>query len=268
MSDGPMNRQERQLDAAEYVIGTMTALERRAFEASMESDELARKDAEFWERSFGVLNASVAPEIPPADMWSRIEAGLPNRGRPGADATASLTSAPSTSGPANDNSVDILRRSRGRWRMGAMAATIAALGLGAYVYNDLGLPGLGQPPQLAQSDDGREYVAVVNANGDQPSLIINIDAKTGDVTVRSVGVERPDGKSLELWYVPEGQKAVSVGLVGESGIDLQDIAAKRGDLLAISLEPQGGSPTGTATGPVMYTGKLVENVDANAAKSE
>ena len=100
---------------------------------------------------------------------------------------------------------------------------------------------------------------MVNANGDQPSLVVSVNAETGEVTVRSVGVQRPDGKSLELWYVPEGQKAVSVGLVGEGGIDLKDIKAKDGDLLAISLEPSGGSPTGTATGPVIYTGKLIEN---------
>ncbi|MER8170592.1 anti-sigma factor domain-containing protein, partial [Acinetobacter baumannii] len=28
-------------------------------------------------------------------------------------------------------------------------------------------------------------------------------------------------------------------------------------VFAISLEPQGGSPTGAPTGPVLYTGKLV-----------
>jgi len=259
---GHMSGQERKLDAAEYVIGTLSAAERGAFEALIETDKDTRKDVAFWERAFGALNASVSPEAPPAAMWERIEAALPQV--EGADVKTAVSAASlagaSAALPANDNMSANLRKSRGRWRLGAIAAGIAALGLGAVLMNpqlDPRAPAIGP---IAGNGTAQEYIAVVNANGDQPSLVINIDAKTGAVTVRSVGVERPDGKSLELWYVPEGQKAVSVGLVGEGGIDLKDIKAKNGDLLAISLEPNGGSPTGTATGPVIYTGKLIKNV--------
>jgi anti-sigma-K factor RskA len=31
---------------------------------------------------------------------------------------------------------------------------------------------------------------------------------------------------------------------------------------AVTIEPKGGSPTGVATGPIVYTGKLVESVPA------
>ena len=34
---------------------------------------------------------------------------------------------------------------------------------------------------------------------------------------------------------------------------------------AVSLEPEGGSPTGVATGPIVYTGKLIESVPPVAA---
>jgi anti-sigma-K factor RskA len=33
---------------------------------------------------------------------------------------------------------------------------------------------------------------------------------------------------------------------------------RQGSVLAISLEPTGGSPTGAPTGPVLFTGTLVE----------
>jgi anti-sigma-K factor RskA len=36
-----------------------------------------------------------------------------------------------------------------------------------------------------------------------------------------------------------------------------DPAVLNDTLFAVSLEPEGGSPTGQATGPVMFTGKLV-----------
>ncbi len=267
-----MSERERKLDAGEYVIGTLSAVERTAFEASIETDATTRDDVQFWERTFGSLNASVSPEAPPKGLWKRIDTALPN---PAEDTSTGPTDDGSSGKPvsvaiaANDNVTNTLRRSVRRWRLGAVAATIAAIGLGAYIINSPINPFAPPSPlsssqeQMAQGNvlSGKQYFAVVNANGDQPSLVINIDAKTGSVTVRSIGVERPDGKSLELWYVPNGLAAVSVGLVGEGEFDLKDIQAKDGDLLAISVEPPGGSPEPQATGPVIYKGKLVENVN-------
>ena len=74
MTDSDENRQ---LDAAEYVIGTLSAVERKAFEAAMETDAATRDDVMFWERVLGALNTVQAPVIPPSDIWERIEAALP-----------------------------------------------------------------------------------------------------------------------------------------------------------------------------------------------
>lgn len=297
-----MSGQERKLDAAEYVIGTLSAVERTAFEASIETDATTREDVLFWERTFGSLNASVAPEAPPADLWKRIAADLPggvgaagdqvdgetattdetsddksdaaNAASPDLKVVASASetkqdgsaaSATATAAMASAaNDANKLRRSLSRWRTYAIAASVAAAALAGVIINSPSNPFAPPVEQVAGGELGsKEYIAVVNANGDQPSLVINIDAKTGNVTVRSIGVEKPEGKSLEVWYVPDGQTPISVGLVGEGNIDLKDIEAKNGDLLAISVEPPGGSPTGVATGDVIYTGKLIENVNPN-----
>lgn len=275
-----MSEQERKLDAAEYVIGTMSVVERSAFEASIETDATTRDDVMFWERTFGSLNASVSPEAAPDGLWARIEAALPRDGatdgkaaQTGSGAGDGQSSPNGASGKptsvsiaANDNVADKLRRSVRRWRLGAIAATIAAIALGAYIFNSPINPLAPPLEQVAQKGvgDAKQYIAVVNASGGKPSLVVSIDGTTGEVTVRSVGVKRPEGKSLEVWYVPDAElaKAVSVGLVGEGGIDLKDIKAKDGDLLAISVEPPGGSPTSKATGDIIYTGKLIENVNA------
>jgi anti-sigma-K factor RskA len=34
---------------------------------------------------------------------------------------------------------------------------------------------------------------------------------------------------------------------------------------AVTIEPEGGSPTGVATGPIVFTGKLIEAVPPTAA---
>ena len=277
-----MSRDQERLDAAEYVIGTMTPAEHAAFEMLATSSEEVREDIAFWERTFGTLNSSVAPVIPSAGVWQAIESKLGDRGQSekaetNAVETGSAGPASTSGGPskvsqiseatrertraaviANDNHIK-MTKSRSRWRLAAIAAGLAALFFGANVLTERFAAKPEQEQQIALG--GEEYIAVVNANADQPALIVKVNGKTGDVTVRSLGMDRPEGKSLELWYVPEGKDAVSVGLVGEGDIDLGEITAKNGDLLAISLEPQGGSPTGVATGPVIYTGKLIKDVN-------
>lgn len=258
-----MLNEEQKLDAAEYVLGTLSAAERVAFAASMKSDPELAVEVAVWQR----LLSGLALAVPEQDVDPALRARLEEEiGRP--SVTAGSAQAPAReefaqtatsvqeppAPPANDNS-EVYRRSVGRWRFAAIAASLAAAMFAGLYYVE--------STNEALTRSGEDYIAVVNANADQPALIVKIDGQTGDVRVRPLGMERPDGKSLELWYVPEGETAVSVGLVGEGDIDLGALSAKPGDLLAISLEPQGGSPTGTATGPVIYTGKLVEDVETS-----
>ena len=64
--------------------------------------------------------------------------------------------------------------------------------------------------------------------------------------------------AYELWALPgDGTSPVSLGLLPRSGsVDRRLTTAQRDALLrskriAVSLEPQGGSPTGSPTGPVL-----------------
>ncbi|MEM9734940.1 MAG: hypothetical protein AAF903_15880, partial [Pseudomonadota bacterium] len=171
-----MNVTEKELDAAEYVIGTLSDVERKAFEDAIESDGDTRAQVAFWERAFGALNASVAPEPVPADLWSKIEGKLPNDGATAlpADGLASVVSsedaarrmakadartpaAPTkpapqirSTNPANDNRIEKLQTSLRRWRMGGVAAALAALVMGAFIFTERGgvTPAPGETPQV------------------------------------------------------------------------------------------------------------------------
>ena len=72
------------------------------------------------------------------------------------------------------------------------------------------------------------------------------------------------GRSLQLWALPRGQAPRSLGVVGsaeKSMLRLRgDADTTLGDvtMLAVSLEPSGGSPSGTPTGPVLYSGPCVK----------
>lgn len=229
-----MSTQDNNLNAAEYVIGTLPDSEQKGFEELLNTDAAARREVSSWQRIFGGLNATIAPEIPPQHVWQNIEADI---------------SSNPNSQQINDN-VITLARSRSRWRMGAIAASLVVVVSGGLFISSLQSQGL----------KGDSFVAVVNAtDGDKSALIVQVDAKSGEVTVRSFGIDKPTGKSLQLWYVPENKKVVSVGLVGESKLNLKGALASHDTLFAISLEPEGGSPTGSRTGPVVYTGKLIRN---------
>jgi len=70
--------------------------------------------------------------------------------------------------------------------------------------------------------------------------------------------------SLELWALPRGGKPKSLGLIsGNKGVlqlaAVADKALADVPMLAVSLEPKGGSPTGSPTGPVLYSGPCVKD---------
>jgi anti-sigma-K factor RskA len=244
------------LDAGEYVIGTMNNAERTAFEEILATNGDVRAHVAWWEQEFGLLTASISPQIPPETLWPRIEASLPVAQQAGSGVRPVPVA-------ANDNVVEQILRSRNRWRLGTIAASVLAIGLGVLALNDdasdSARPGIDRVAEIGRSAPiSEEYVAVVTAASDQPALIVTINGTTKEVSVRSLGVKAPTGRSLEVWYVPEGEAAVSVGLVGEGAIDLGALPAQDGDLLAISVEEPGGSPTGVAQGPIIYTGTLLK----------
>jgi anti-sigma-K factor RskA len=113
------------------------------------------------------------------------------------------------------------------------------------------------PPPAA----GGRYVAIVDAGGHQPALIAEVDTASGLIRIRTLEAAAPAGRSLELWHVPQGKPPRSLGLL-KAGADLQTIKdalaeGPVGGLIAVSVEPEGGSPSGAPTGPVIYSGQLV-----------
>lgn len=66
-------------------------------------------------------------------------------------------------------------------------------------------------------------------------------------------------KSYELWIIRAGKKPQSLGLLNEKEMTQLGTLKGRlitGDIIAISLEPHGGSPTSQPTGPIMFVGKI------------
>jgi anti-sigma-K factor RskA len=226
MSDEP------NMQAAEYVLGTLPVDERRAFEALLAHDTAVRQAVEDWQRRLFPLTNALSDVEPPAHVWEAIETALP----------VSATTPPS---------LLLLRRSRNRWRTGAIVMGALAAGFAAVSVDHL----LKTPREAAGS-----YVAVVNRTGDQPALIIRVDLATRTVFVRPVATSVPEGHSLELWYIGNHLAPKSMGLVEkiDRSISLPEGAPIEKANFAVTVEPPGGSPSGAPTGPIVYSGQLLK----------
>ena len=276
--------------AGEYVLGTLTAEERAG------AERLASRDAAFaariadWERRLGTLEAMVEPVEPPDEIWSRIRERI---GEVQPDAPLRLPEVPSAPAAAHadvSNTVLLERRAR-RWRaIAALIAAIAAallLALGIARYYPELLPPQLQPPvrtQVVEKIVERErvvqapappaapapgrFVAVLQGDsGTPPAFLLTVDVGNRTITVRRVAATPEPGRSHELWLVSDRFPTPhSLGVVGaaeftqRAALTAYDPDTIHTASYAISLEPEGGSPTGAPTGPFLFAGRLIEAV--------
>ena len=151
--------------------------------------------------------------------------------------------------------VDLTRRLK-RWQ----AATYVAGALAASLLVFVGVREAYRPP------DAGKLVAVLQQDKVSPAFLLTVDLRTKEFTVRRVGAEAPRDRSYELWLVhSKFPQPRSLGVIGDHEFTKAALTAYDPQIIneatyAVSIEPPGGSPTGVATGPIVYVGKLIEAV--------
>jgi anti-sigma-K factor RskA len=219
--------------AGEYVLGTLVAAERLEAQTLLSQNLDFAAAVDLWTERLTPLLLATPEVAPPRQLRERILASV---------------EAASSSG----NVVDLTRRIA-FWRGLSLAASAIAAGLALFIL-------LKPAPELAPGN----YVAVLQPEGPGPAFVAAIDLKDGTISVKRLGTQAETGKTYELWAVGGGRAAPqSLGVIDASlkipagQLGKVDPATLNETVFAISLEPQGGSPTGAPTGPVLYTGKLV-----------
>lgn len=278
--------------AAEYVLGTLDAEERAQVDTMMSVDPDFRALVERWERRLGELNAMVGSVEPPPELWDKIKAAawlsptqapmaLPELPPPPAPEPV----AESTAGLADRANVIVLSSRVQRWRGLTAAAMAVAASLAVIVVAQLAQPDLlpqalrGKPRietvqvQAPPAPTPAQFVAVLQRNADAPAFILTVDVASKGFTVRKVSAEAERGKSYELWLVSDKlQRPRSLGVIGNGDFTTRPVLASYDTdtinkaTYAVTVEPEGGSPTGVATGPIVFTGKLVETVPPAAPR--
>ena len=227
------------LTAAEHVLGLLEGDARSRAAERVRTDPQFRAKVDAWERRFSPLIANTASVTPPDAVWARIAGSI-------------------AASPTNTSSVlpfPAQRRLRDNltvWRAATALATLAAACLVIILM---------VPSRRAASAD--QQIATLATPDGKALYVASLDPARRAVTVVPLGEVATQGRSPELWIIPTGGKPRPVGLLLVASARLPVSAAVIGDargmaILAVSLEPQGGSPTGAPTGPVIATGRLRE----------
>ena len=221
--------------AGEYVLGTLDPSERASVAARRQREPALETAISTWETRLGPLSEATPSVTPPEGLFERI--------------LARLNGAP-------DNAVaDLTRRLRG-WRVATLAASVIAASLAIFIGVREARPPL-QP---------KNFVAVLQKDSASPAFLVSVDVDTRSLTIRPVAASQQAGKSYELWIVNDQLPAPrSLGVVRDTEFTVEParLASYTPDLVrkstyAVTLEPAGGSPTGLPTGPVLYSGTLVQ----------
>lgn len=226
MSDMTDQMPEDELLAAELALGVLAGAERAAAEQRVAREPGFARMVSAWEERLAPWAAEIDEVAAPPAVWDRIAATLPAE-----------------------------KQSAGWWQniafwRGLSLATgaLAAACLGALIY-------LGNAPQKAP------LIAALEGGGHR-HFVATIDMRSGSIAVQPAAFSADATREPELWLIPADGKPRPLGMLrADRAVSITipaDLAALTvsNAVLAVSLEPPGGSPTGQPTGPVIATGKL------------
>ncbi len=218
---------EDELLAAEFALGVLAGEERAGAARRVARDPGFAALVSAWEERLAPWAGELDEVAPPPEVWEGIAAAL---------------AAPS---PARGG----LWQSLVFWRGLALASgVLAAASIAALIYLGTLAPSM---PLVAAIDGGGHH-----------HFVATVDPKRTTIAVVPAAYSGNAGRVPELWLIPPGGKPQPLGLLSaERTVTIaipRALVAEttRNAVLAVSLEPPGGSPTGQPTGPVIATGKL------------
>jgi anti-sigma-K factor RskA len=214
--------------AAEYVLGTMPTLVRRRFERLLAADPALVRIVEDWTARLTPIDDAAAAEEPPAHISRALQRDL---------------ALPVAKPPTRDGWLGSIAF----WRLTTLAASALAAAAIFHVVTRTSPPPVGIVAVLTDDKGDAGWVAMAGTRRDQVEV-----APIGNIAVDAA-------HAFELWAIAEGTPHPLGLLTVEPGhkLTVQASLLPAGGVLAVSLEPAGGSPTGLPTGPVQYKGKLL-----------
>lgn len=217
---------------AEYALGILSAEERLQVEELVRQDPAHQAQLAAWQRNFADWLSAFPVVEPPAHVWHGIQQRL---------------------FPTEQPAPEPIRRWNNprlwRWTTGlALAAAFLLAVLMLLRPVQVAAPAL--LARLEQSNGSLAFSVTLQGNGRQ---------------LLFVPAGRPDwpDRSAEAWIITADGKPHSLGLLHDATAVTLAVpvglapALTPGAILAVSLEPRAGSPTGLPTGPIIAQGKII-----------
>lgn len=219
--------------AAELAFGLLDPDEESEVRARVARDPAFAVRLARWEQLAATLLAG-DEEPPRPSLWREIDRRLP--GNDDAKGEAALAA---------------------RWRAASLALGVIAAVLGALALR----PAVAPPPTPApQQIAAAPLIAVLRAKGEGATVAIGFDPESNRLTLAADALDVQAG-SAELWAIPAGGSPHSLGLIAADAPGWRTSPQAAGLIapgvtLAVTLEPQGGSPTGRPSGTPLLTGTV------------
>lgn len=236
MSDRPeeWDRSRDEIISGEYVLGVLSAEDRRRVEARMAVDRRFAQQVRRWQANLSGFNDDYDDVRPPADLYNRLERRI--FGTVDSSRQAGLW--------------ERLWGSVILWRGLAAASLVLA---GGIVY----LEGASLLPVSKE----KPLVAELSGQNSPINLVATFDFDTGRLSVVPAALKQAEPKSLEVWLIDGDKPPQSLGILPDNGNGEIIVTSEmrksftEGKTIAISIEPYGGAPGGSPTGPVVALGK-------------
>lgn len=211
--------------AAEFVLGVLDEPMRAQLARRMTADADFAQQVTHWQKAFSGIDVTTQDVTPAPDVWWAIQRDI--------NQTPLAAVAPPRSRPT-------------AWVGWALAAALA----GVLVFTYVTKPEQASPMQP---------VAVLNGARPGEQFVVSVNKSASMIQVSALNVTLPQNKNLQLWLIKGSHPPRSLGLItrttgnaftlGTESLDNQSV-------LAISLEPVGGSKRAGPSGPVIFQGKI------------
>ncbi|ASY55042.1 MULTISPECIES: anti-sigma factor [Sinorhizobium] len=215
--------------AGEYVLGVLSAEDRRKVEARMATDRDFAAMVLRWRNNLATFDTA-------------YETIAQARALPTAEHRAFEAQA------GADDSI-------GLWDSLSFWRSLAFASLAAVAVLMVSLAGL-----FGGGSGGRPLLAELSGEGNAIGFVATFDVGSGRLRLTPVAAGGDGERSLEFWLLRGSDPAISLGVLPQSGEgEFRVPPAMRtkiteGSTLAVSLEPRGGSPTGLPSGPFLARG--------------
>ncbi len=212
--------------AGEAALGLLGPAEQAAASARMATDPAFADEVAAWHERLHPM-ASDASMPPPDAVWQGIQSQI-------------------IAQPQQDRGTTL-------WKRLTMLSTGIAAVLALMLFT--------QPTPSPEPTLTAPLIAALGSVEGRAAMTASYDRTTGELTLTPVSMETGT-LYPELWIIPEGGTAASLGIVRGDVPSRIFVNPKhravmaKGATLAITPEPFGGAPGGKATGPILASGAI------------